>query len=111
MADWLALIDWWTVLWGAVWVAGLAVALAAVSRADYEAAQAKTRTREVLRQARYQTAVWGGLALFALGQGGLAGGWWLRVAWLVVGAGLGAVAWRAWRGGRGGGGLDDSGGE
>jgi len=80
-----------------VWVTGLAVALAAVRLADYEAARQKIRTREVLGQAGVQTAVYGGLALFALGQGALAEALWLRLAWLAVAAGFGWLAWRAAR--------------
>lgn len=95
MENLLTLIDWQVVVWGAVWVTGLAAALAAVSLADYQAAREKARTRTVLGRAGFQAAVWGGLALFALGQGGLVEGVWLRVAWLAVAAGLGLVAGRA----------------
>jgi len=91
----LSLVDWGLVAWGAVWVLGLAVALAAVSWADYEAARQKVRTREVLRRPRYQAAIYFGLALFALGQGGLAAWTWLRLIWLGVAAGFGWLAWRA----------------
>jgi hypothetical protein len=93
----LGLIDWRVVVWGTVWVTGLAVALAAVSLADYEAARAKARTRAVLGRAGFQAAVWGGLGLFALGQAGLAGATWLGAAWLAAAAGCGGLAWRAWR--------------
>lgn len=93
----LELIDWRLVGFGGLWVFGLGVALAALSFADYEAARARVRTREVLRRPGYQAAIYLGLALFAAGQGALAAGWLLQAAWLLVAAGLGWAAWGARR--------------
>jgi hypothetical protein len=90
------LIDWRLVVWGATWVTGAAVALAAVGFADYEAARLKARTRDLLRQPGYQAALRLGAALFAVGQAGLAANAWLAAAWLAVGAAFGWLTWKGY---------------
>src|SRR5215207_1642561 len=90
------LIDWRLVGFGALWVLGAALALTAVGFADDEAGRGKTRTRVVLGRPGYQAAIYAGAAMFAVGQGGLAGNGWLAAAWVAVGAAFGWLAWRGY---------------
>jgi hypothetical protein len=75
------LIDWYAVGFGALWIGGLALLLAAVSLADYEAHQRQARLAAVLNGGGYPLALNAGLALFCLGMldGGRA--WWEIALW------------------------------
>ena len=92
----LDLIDWRLVGFGALWVLGAALALAAVGFADDEAARSKASTRLILGRPGYQAVIYAGAALFAVGQGGLAGTAWLAAAWVATGAAFGWLAWRVY---------------
>lgn len=96
----LDLIDWRLVGFSALWIVGLSIELAALSFADYMAAQQGLRTRTVLGQPGYQAAINGGLVLFCLGLLGSARAWWEQLLWLALAAAFAYQTWAAWRRGR-----------
>lgn len=75
------MIDWSVVGFGALWIGGLALLLAAVSVADYEAHQRQTRLRAVLGAGGYPVALNTGLALFCLAMLGGSRAWWETALW------------------------------
>ncbi|MBI4770269.1 MAG: hypothetical protein HY784_07640 [Chloroflexi bacterium] len=96
----LGLIDWALVAYRALWIVGLSLILAALSFADYRAAEMKLRFWQVLKEPAYQAAIQMGLLLTCLGLLGGARSWWEQIIWvgLAVLASIGAYqAWIAWR--------------
>ncbi len=80
------MIDWAGVGFGALWVGGLAVNLAALSLADYWRARGGRKWREVWAERSYQLAHHFGLMLFCLGLLGSAGTVWEHVLWALLAA-------------------------
>ena len=93
----LNLIDWRLVGFSALWITGLSIVLAALSFADYIAAQQRLRTRAVLGWPSYQAAVNVGLVLFCVGLVGSARAWWEQLLWAALAVAFGYQAWSAWR--------------
>lgn len=91
------MIDWTQVGFGALWILGLSLLLAAAGLADYEAGRRKARLRAVLAEPAYQAALNGGLGLFCLGLLGSARAWWEQVLWGLLVAAFVAQAGQAWR--------------
>jgi hypothetical protein len=75
------MIDWRAVGFGALWIGGLALLLAAVSMADYEAHRRQTRVAAVLGGGGYPLALNAALALFCLGMLGGGRAWWEMALW------------------------------
>ena len=75
------MIDWWDVGVNALWIAGLAIFLAAVSYHSAAKAQAQPQPR-LLWSGEIWPAV--GLALFCLGLGLTSAETWKRVVWLAL---------------------------
>lgn len=88
------MIDWRLVGFSSLWILGLALVLAALSLADYDANQQRKRVRAVLREAGYQLTLNAALTLFCLGLLGSVRTWWELVLW--VGLAL-AFAYQAGR--------------
>lgn len=84
------MIDLRTVVAGTLWVTGLAVVLAALSWANWEAKTGGERLRAALERPAIRRAIDGGLALFCTGLAVGAGRWWERALW-----GLLAAVWVA----------------
>jgi len=78
------MIDWMGVVTNAAWLFGLAVVLAALSYADWNAHHAGRRFCDVLGQPVFHMAVWSGLTLFCMGVGFSGGRWWERILWGVL---------------------------
>ena len=93
----LNLIDWPMVVFGALWIVGLAVILSALGFAYYEAGQADEKLRKWLRRPGYQRAVNAGLTLFCLGMIGSADAIWERVLWGLLAAAFAFYTWQAGR--------------
>jgi len=92
------MIDWWGILGHALWVSGLALALAVLSLADYQAHREGVRLRTVLGQPGLQSALAPGLVLFCLGLLVASAAWWQRLAWgllTLLFAGQAAWLWRS----------------
>ena len=92
------MIDWYSIFATSLWVSGLAIVLAAVSYAWYEAAASRRRLRLVLGLPPFELAYTAGLALFSLGM--LAqtdSAWWESLLWLLLAIAFGVQAWSAQR--------------
>jgi len=77
------------------------VLLTAFGFADYEANRQGLRTRNVLRQPGYLTAVNAGLTLFCLGLLGSSRVWWERAVWTLLVLAFAYSTWQSWRKARG----------
>lgn len=78
------MIDWPLVLFSAVWIGGAALALAALSFADWQASVRNERLRDVLRQALYQRLLLAAAFLICTGLGLTAASWLETVLWLIL---------------------------
>ena len=93
----LNLIDWGWVGLSALWLVGLGLVLATLSRADYDAAHGLARFGAALQRPGMQLALNAGLALFCLGLLGISGAIWERLGWIGLALWF---AFQAWLGGR-----------
>jgi hypothetical protein len=93
------MIDFWGVLFNFLWILGLAVILAVLSYASYEAAIAtriaKQRLRDKLDEFAYALALDVGLVLFCAGLAATEDRWWARLLW--IGLGIVWIIEGAWR--------------
>lgn len=94
----MAFIDWRLVGFGGLWIAGLALNVAALSLADFERQRRGVRFREVWTGRGFQVTSYLGLACFCLGLIGVVNTDWEGLIWGVLAAAFGFFAWRAWRG-------------
>jgi hypothetical protein len=85
-------IDWVGLLFGALWVCGLALALTTASIGGWTARERGLRVRSVLAGKPYLVAIELGGALFAVGLAYSTRPWWQMVLWLLVAV---AFAWDA----------------
>jgi len=91
------MIDWIGVATNSLWIMGLAVCLAALSFADYDAHHTGRKLRQVLASSGYSLALWSGLALFCAGVALSGGRWWERGLWGVLALMAAVEVWRARR--------------
>ncbi len=91
------LIDWAGVGFGALWILGLSLNLAALSMADYQRTQTGKRWREVWSTSGYQLVSNLGLMLFCFGLLGSARADWEKILWGALGLGFAVFAAQAWR--------------
>jgi hypothetical protein len=84
------MIDWFSVFSAALWISGLALALALFGFARMSQEQS---TRQVLAQPHFRIGLMFALALFALGMSLSVGTWFERVGWGVV---VVLSLWEAW---------------
>ena len=76
------MIDWITVAFNALWIAGAAVLLAAFSYHRWLASETAVTLREVFRRASWKISFSAGMSLVCVGAGyGLADRWWERIVW------------------------------
>jgi len=80
-----------------LWILGLATILTALGFADYHAGIDRRRTRDILREPGYQTAINVGLTLFCAGLIGSSSAWWEYALWGLLGMSFGYFAWSNWR--------------
>ena len=74
------MIDWYSIIFNALWIIGLGFEVAGLSFADYVANQQKRPFRKVLGTSPCGLMIDLGFMLFCLGWTGLAGGW-ERIIW------------------------------
>jgi hypothetical protein len=97
------MIDWWGLFHNSLWIVGLAVGLAVLSVADYQAHRQGIGRRQKLGEAGVRIPLVAGVALFCLGLAAASDPWWQRGIWGVLGALFaGQAAWQ-WAVARGGG--------
>lgn len=82
-----------SVLKNSIWIAGLALVLAAFSYADWQAAQRHVKLRALLNAAGFQLSLSAGLFLVSLSLLLLTSIWWEQLTWFVFGA---IFAWQVW---------------
>ncbi len=78
------MIDWWGVFANALWLVGLAVALAALSMATFRAGQAGHTLRAELAPPAFQVPLLAGLLLFCLGLLLASQSWAERLVWAAL---------------------------
>jgi hypothetical protein len=93
----MASIDWVGLGFGALWVFGLSLNLAALSWADYERWRTGRRLRDVWGESAYQVVSNFGLVCFCIGLLGSARTIWERIAWGGLAAAFAVFAVRSWR--------------
>jgi len=96
------MIDWYSLFGTTLWVLGLAVLLAALSYAWYEAATTGQRLRSVLTLPVIELSYSLGFLVFCLGMVAQAGrAWWETLLWSVLALAFGVQVWSAQRRRRG----------
>lgn len=78
------MIDWWNVFTNAIWLTGLAIALAVFSCADWYASNSGTDTRAAIRRSLRKPGFLLGIGLACLGAGLGVSSWWERMVWFVL---------------------------
>jgi len=94
------MIDWWNVFTNALWITGLALALAVVSYVDWRASRRDEGLRAAIRYTLRSPGFFLGLALGCLGAGLGVRPWWERLAWLALACSFAAIAAWAYTGQR-----------
>ena len=89
------MIDWLNVFTNAIWLVGLAICIATISYADWQAWAAGARLRSLLETPLYALALYSGLLLVGLGAALSTERWWERLAWALITLGFAYSAWRA----------------
>ena len=78
------MINWLSLLTNSIWLIALSAALAVAGTASWQAAQNKTRFRDVLRRPGFSLALLGCQALFCLGVALSVQAAWEKAAWAVL---------------------------
>jgi len=92
--------NWLELTGSAFWVLGLAVCLAGLSMARYQARVEDDAILSTLAQPRLRTALASGACLTCIGLLFTSGGWWEKGLWSLGAVVLGVCAARSWRGRR-----------
>ncbi len=95
------MIDWVGVALNAVWIAGLAIVLAAFSYHDWLARETDRRLRDVLALPSWKLTFFGGMLLACVGFAyGLSDRWWQKVIWMILALSFAYELMLLWRQGR-----------
>lgn len=94
------MIDWLGLLFGAMWVWGLALALTTASIAGWVARERSLRLRPVLGSRDYIVPIELGGVLFSVGLAYGTNPWWETMLWLLVAAAFAFDAVATYRRGR-----------
>ncbi len=78
------MIDWVNLAFNALWIFALAVLLASLSYASWEASIYKVKMRERLKLPAYQASINLAALLFCAGLAGLAGNLLIRIVWIIL---------------------------
>lgn len=88
------MIDWWALFHNSLWILGLALGLAALGLANYEANRYHVRLRQKLGERGFQLSLNAGTLLFCLGLLFSSKTWWEYVLWgLLAVAFAGQAVW------------------
>jgi hypothetical protein len=82
------MIDWWNVFTHALWIMGLAVALAVLSYSDWTTSCRGEGFLATLKHTVQEPVLLLGLAVTCLGAGLGVDVWWRRVLWFLLAAGF-----------------------
>lgn len=89
------MIDWINVGFGALWIIGLSVILAALSITEYQRTTESISWRDALKRRGFQIAFNVGLMLFCFGWAGMTREVWEQVVWGLLGIAFAYYAWSA----------------
>ena len=78
------MIDWYNLAANALWIIGLAIALAVLSHASWQASQRHEKLRQQLAQPGYQIFLDLAAVLFCLGMAGTSRRIWEIILWAVL---------------------------
>ncbi len=90
----MQMIDWVSVGFGALWILGLGLTLAALSFANYLAGQHKWPFRQALELPASRSMIYLGLVFFCLGWAGSVSATWERLLWAVLAL---IFVWQVWQ--------------
>jgi hypothetical protein len=91
------LIDWFGVVTGALWIAGLGIILTAIGFAHYQSHAERKKLRQVLGKRTSQFVVDLGMIFFCLGLMGSAEATWERILWGILSLVFAIQTWVVWR--------------
>lgn len=91
------MVSWPGLVGNALWICGVAVCLATLSMAHYQARAAQDRLGSKLNQPELQLVLAFGMSLFCLGLLISSGTWWQKGIWGFCAASLTVWAVRSWR--------------
>lgn len=93
------MIDWYGVFHNALWVLGLAIALASLSYSDWQRRTSEPRVgfRAMLGQPGFQTAFSVGMVLFCAGIALGGAVWWQTLGWALLALAFAWLAFSSWR--------------
>lgn len=97
MPTW-SIIDFESLAFNALWIAGLSLNLAAFSLAEYRRSQSGRRFRDIWGERGYQVASNSGLMLVCIGLIHSARAWWEAALWGALALAFGGFLFQAWRG-------------
>ena len=78
------MIDWYNLAANSLWILALALALAAISFARWEAVQRREKLGQILNQRGWQVALHLAGVLFSLGLAATSDVGWERIVWLAM---------------------------
>ena len=93
------MIDWYGVFHNALWVLGLAVALASLSYMDWRRRTTEPRLsfRAALGRPGFQAVCSLGMVLFCAGLALAGDVWWQIAGWVILAVAFGWLAFSSWR--------------
>lgn len=91
------MIDWWLVLSGTLWIAGLSLGLATVGMARYAAGEHGRGLRDTLNGPQFQIPLNAGMMSFCLGLLMSATPLWEQLVWGILAVTFGIYSVVAWR--------------
>jgi len=89
-------IDWLDVGFGALWILGLSIGLAAVSFANYRSGMEKRKLWQVLGRSDFQFVLDLAAMFFCIGLVGSVDAIWERIVWGILAVAFGVQAWITW---------------
>lgn len=93
------MIDWYGLFHNALWVLGLAIALASLSYTDWRRRTAEPRQslRHALGRPGFQAVFSLGMVLFCAGLALGGDAWWQMAGWAILAAAFAWLAFTSWR--------------
>ena len=89
------MIDWYSVGFGALWILGLSIGLAAVSFANYRSGMEKRKLWQVLGRSNLEFVLDLAVMFFCMGLVGSADAIWERIVWAVLALMFAVQTWQA----------------
>jgi hypothetical protein len=91
------MVDWVYIGLSSLWILGASVLVAVLGVAVYDSSENKQSLKYLLSKKMSRLFINLGFALICSGLCGLAGLWWEKMFWALLGFGFLANAWFAWK--------------